>query len=139
MPGDKRGFVEWHEGWKPPNPHLEEFAKSAMKESALLLSHDERALIETTVGDHCQIRIWHLWAVSARSNHVHVVVTSRDYKPMTVRDQLKAWCSRRLKERFQPDRKRFWAEGGSYRCLFDEDSLAQAIQYTLDGQDKSRI
>jgi hypothetical protein len=38
-----------------------------------------------------------LHAVNCRSNHVHVVVTAnRD--PDEVREQFKAWCTRRLKQ-----------------------------------------
>ncbi|MBI2825478.1 MAG: hypothetical protein HYX69_12400 [Planctomycetia bacterium] len=84
-------------------------------------------------------------AVNCRSNHLHIVVTAREH-PDDVRDQFKAWCTRRLKE-FQhqrtptgshealPVRTRWWAERGSKRYINDADSLEAAILYVRDAQD----
>lgn len=68
-----------------------------------------------------------------------------------VRNQLKAWCTRRLKElearRQQasgdsrndiPLRENWWAERGSQRFINDQDSLEDAILYVRDGQDALR-
>jgi hypothetical protein len=56
-------------------------------------------------------------------------------------NQLKAWCTRRLKERersLQPAgetvRKNWWTQRGSTRCLNDEASLAEVIHYVLHEQ-----
>ena len=70
-----------------------------MTEDACLLVEERRRLVEKkqTVADHCHVRGWALHAVNCRSNHIHVVVTA-DRDPDTVRDQFKAWCTRRLKE-----------------------------------------
>jgi hypothetical protein len=70
---------------------------------------------------------------------VHVVVTA-DQPPKIVRNQLKAWCTRRLKEletiRTQtPIRENWWTERGSQRFLNDTASLEAAILYVRDGQD----
>jgi hypothetical protein len=91
-----------------------------------------------------------LHAVNCRSNHAHVVVTA-DQAPKIVRNQLKAWCSRRLKELeavrhdaqgrevdATPLRENWWAERGSQRFINDSESLEAAILYVRDGQDKPR-
>jgi REP element-mobilizing transposase RayT len=68
-----------------------------MTEDACSLDNEQRKLVETTIADHCRIRGWYLHTVNCRTNHVHVVVTaSRD--PDEVREQFKAWCTRKLKE-----------------------------------------
>ncbi|GIX03803.1 MAG: hypothetical protein KatS3mg113_0809 [Planctomycetaceae bacterium] len=77
LPGDSRGWVQWDEwGVKPPDPEQESAARRRMVEAAVLLTAEQRALVEQTIRDHCRIRGWHLHAVNARSKHVHVVVTA---------------------------------------------------------------
>ena len=68
---------------------------------------------------------------------MHVVVTA-ELDPKEVRDQLKAWCTRKLKEycreRADRVRKKWWTAGGSRRFIGDEESLEAAIRYVLEGQ-----
>lgn len=73
--------------------------------------------------------------MQARSNHVHVVVTAEGCRPETVRDQLKAWCTRRLKEIY-PTRREFWTEGASRRWINNQVDLEAAIRYVLEAQDR---
>lgn len=97
LPGDERGWVRYKLGWQPPDPPRKLEAQARMTEAACVLGQGERDVVERTIADHCRIRGWVLHAVNGRSNHVHVVVSAqRD--PAEVRDQLKAWCTRRLKE-----------------------------------------
>ena len=119
-----------------------------MAEDACRLDLSQRDVVQQQVTETCQFRGWPLHAVNCRSNHVHVVL-SADQSPKVVRNQLKAWCTRRLKE-LEGKRQvalgragtgirgNWWAERGSQRFINDEDSLEAAILYVLDGQDKSR-
>ena len=68
-----------------------------MTEDACILDLEQRRLVEKTIADHCRIRGWELHAVNCRTNHLHVVVTA-DRDADTVREQFKAWCTRKLKE-----------------------------------------
>ena len=59
-----------------------------------------------------------------------------------VRDQLKSWCQRRLKDRQRLDgiieanlREHWWTRKGSVRHLYDDESMEAAITYTLEAQD----
>ncbi|MEZ6097214.1 MAG: transposase [Pirellulaceae bacterium] len=113
-------------------------AASEMKETAFIMTPDDREVVEATVLKHCEIRDWSLHAVNARSNHMHVVVTSSGYSPETVRDQFKAWCSQKLKSSY-PERKRFWTEGASRRYLNTEEELEAAVMYVRDAQDRKGI
>jgi REP element-mobilizing transposase RayT len=92
-------------------------------------------VVEDTIRKHCAVRDWHLHAVNARTNHVHVVVTAVGYEPETVRDQFKAWCTRRLKAS-ESARTRFWTEGGSCRWINQEADLEAAVFYVIEGQDR---
>jgi REP element-mobilizing transposase RayT len=142
MPGDERGWEKWHRGYQVPQPRLADWCRQQMVDSAVFLTEIQRQCVNTTVANHCRIRNWHLHAVNCRSNHCHVVVTARNYDGEVVRDQLKSWCKRKLKDEMRTHcrdaaaiREHWWAKNGSIRYVFDDDSLAAAIQYTLDAQD----
>ena len=59
-------------------------------------------------------------------------------------DQFKAWCTRRLKEMAaeidafagRTPRLNWWTQRGSKRWINDEESLAEAIGYVVEGQDR---
>ena len=142
LPGDARGWV-WKGRWavQSPEPDLERQARERMAEPPVLLTPEQRSIVEQTIGDHCHRRGWTLHAVQARTNHVHVVVTA-DRDPDPVRDQLKAWCSRRLSDAAglvqtvakNAGRRRWFTEGGDKELIDNEEYLANAIQYVLEGQ-----
>lgn len=81
--------------------------------------------------------------MNCRSNHLHIVVAA-DLSPDRIRDQFKAWCSRRLNElayRRHGDkmklRRRWWAERASMCFFIDEAGLQAAVTYVLEAQDHS--
>ena len=141
LPGDERGWVKRGKGFQLPDPVLELTSRSRMTESACTLAAEQRELVEQTIADHCDIRGWQLHAGQCRSNHVHVVVTA-DQAPEIVRDEFKAWCTRRLKElqrSVRPTdkaRKKWWTEKGSRRYIGDQESLEAVIVYVRDAQDR---
>ncbi len=136
LPGDDRG---WKRRGVPEiqreNPLFVAMARSQLREPAFRLSVSDRQIVEATIRDHCRVRSWHLHAANARSNHVHVVVTAAGYRPDAVRDQFKAWCTRRLKEA-GATRSRFWTEGACCRWLNHDDALEAAVHYVIDAQDR---
>ena len=137
LPGDERGW--WRQGkWHQANELFREMAASEMKESPFILSREDRDIVEQTIAKHCEIRGWNLHTARARTNHVHVVVTAPGYKPETVRDQFKAWCTRKLKPT-HPGRERFWTEGGSRRWINHENDLEAAIVYVNEAQDRKGL
>jgi len=136
LPGDAKGWVEFKHGWKLPEPVLELECASRMTEDACKLDAIQRQIVESQVLETCQHRNWELHAVNCRSNHIHIVVSAFETNPKKIRADIKAWCTRRLKERSMPDRKNWWAERGSIRWVWNQQSLATAVEYTTDGQDK---
>jgi GAF domain-containing protein len=132
LPGDVRGWVKsgaW--GIQAPDPEREEQSRELMVEEAVLLTPAQRDIVEQTVRDHCRIRGWLLHAV---------VAADRD--PETVRDQFKAWCSRKLSDQAgltkvvakKAGRRHWFTEGGDVEVIEDEEYLANAIRYVLEGQ-----
>ena len=142
LPGDGRGWVKWGEaGIKPPDPELEQKARSSMVEPPVVLTKSSGLWSNRPSATIVEIRSWNLHAVSARTNHVHVVVTAnRD--PKDVRDQFKAWCSRKLSDAAglvrtvakKAGRRHWFTEGGDAEVIDNEEYLANAIRYVHEGQ-----
>lgn len=115
--------------------------RKRMVESAVFLSSEQRTIVEQTIRDHCRIRGWGLHAVNVLTNHVHVVVTA-EHDPVAVRDQFKAWCSRKLSDAAglvvpigkRAGRRHWFTEGGHVESIEDEKYLSNAITYVLHGQ-----
>lgn len=135
LPGDKRGWVEYHRGWQLPDPMLESEAKARMADDACRLTREQRDAVEIQIGLTCRHRGWDLHAVNCRSNHIHVIVSAAQTHPKKIRGDLKAWATRCLKQQFDPQRKNWWSERGSIRFLYDEESLESAVIYVTDAQD----
>jgi len=138
LPGDERGWVEKPGEFREPDPNREAAARAFMTESALTLDNEQRVIVEQTITEHCRIRGWTLHAVNCRTRHVHVVVTAPGRQPDVVMDQLKAWCTRRLKDRDRGGgiavRSNWWTQGGSKRWINNPTSLDEAIYYVLECQ-----
>jgi REP element-mobilizing transposase RayT len=140
LPGDDRGWVEYQGGFRLPDPLLELECSARMAEDACRLTERQRERVEQQVGETCRYKGWILHAVYCGSNHVHVVLTA-PAPPKIIREQLKAWCTRRLNEQ-QTDsqvpeearRHQWWSERGSIRWIFTESDLAAAVDYVLNQQ-----
>ena len=142
LPGDSRGWIKPnYQGVQEPDPKLEQDARSLMAEAEVVMSPAQRVLIELTIQDHCRIRNWQLHAFNVRTNHIHVVVTA-DRDAVEVRNQLKAWCSRRLSDEcglkkavaVKAGRRRWFTEGGEQKRIENEEYLQNAIRYAIEGQ-----
>jgi REP element-mobilizing transposase RayT len=142
LPGDQRGWFRKRGGPQLPNLILELEAALRMSENAMTLNLEQRRLVVKTIADHCVIRKWILHAVNCRSNHVHAVVTAPNRAIEVPREQLKAWCTRKLKERERrlagdlaaAVRENWWTERGWDEYVDDEKSLAEVNMYVRDGQ-----
>ena len=129
-------WVEYRHGWQLPDTVLELESQARMTEDACLLTSKERVIVERPVAETCQHRGWTLHAVNAQPNHVHVVVTA-DRDPQEVRNQFKAWCSRKLSDAAGltekvakgAGRRHWFSEGGDAEHIDSEGYLANCIAY----------
>ena len=125
------------DGAQEPQPRLAQWRRERLKHAVLLLTPEQRATAERECQRHCDHRGWRLWAASARSNHVHAVVTAVGYSGKTVRDQFKANCTRGLREQWSVFRDRpVWTVGGDWECINCEDDLDVVCQYVSQAQDR---
>jgi REP element-mobilizing transposase RayT len=137
LQGDEHGWRRRRKGDQPPQPRLAAWHRERLKHDVLLLSSEQRVNVEQACQQHCDHRGWRLWAVNARSTHVHAVITAAGYSGKTVRDQLKANCTRALREQEAAfcDRP-VWTFGGDWRCINDEDDLEAVCIYVGESQDR---
>ncbi len=136
LPGDDRGWVEYHHGWQLPNADLERFCRACMKEKQCLLSILERAIVLEQILETCKFRKWVHFASDCRSNHAHIVIGATNTHSKKIRADIKAWCTRRLRERSRPEQENWWAERGSTRYVWTEESLARVLDYVTLAQDR---
>ena len=139
LPGDARGWIEYRHGWQLPDAAHELEARARMTENACTLTPHERVIVEQQVRETCEHRGWILHAVNCRSNHMHAVISAPNTHPKKVCADIKAWCTRRLKELSDPTRDNWWAERGSVRWIFREKSLETVILYVTEAQDRKHL
>jgi REP element-mobilizing transposase RayT len=137
LQGDERGWRRRGKGLQNPQPRLADWRRERLKYEIQLLSLEQRNVVEEECRKHCDHRCWKLWEVNARTNHVHAVVTAVDCSGKTVRDQLKANCTRGLREKWAAFRDRqVWSVGGDWECINSEDDLETVCQYVREAQDR---
>ncbi len=137
LPGDARGWRHRTEGGKLPQPRLEQWSQSQLKHDIVLLDDTMRGVAEAAIEEICDFRRWHLWAVSVRTNHAHVVVTAPEYAPELVRDQLKAKATRELRSSFAIWNSRpVWTSKGDIEFLDTEEDIENCVVYLTEAQDR---
>ncbi len=137
--GDAPGSVDQEHNqvgtpWLPADPELRTSASKHMTQEPYLLDAPRREVTRDAVVEECKFRGWSVLALHVRSNHVHLVVTA-SREPEFVMRACKATASKRLNEAGfdHPDRKR-WTSHGSTKYLWHEESVAAAVNYTLNCQ-----
>ncbi len=108
-----------------------------MNHPILLLDIPARDCVENAIADHCDHRGWKLWAQSVRSNHAHAVISASEVKPPTVREQLKANGTGKLRRlQTQWIDRPVWTAKGWIEFLDTDDDLETVIAYTDTAQDR---
>ena len=137
LQGDERGWRSRRKGEQLPQPRLASWHRDRLKHDVIILSPEQRLVVEQECRHHCDHRGWRLWAVNARSTHIHVVAAAAGVSGKRVRDQLKANCTRGMREQWRVfcDRP-VWTQGGDWECINNEDELETVCQYVLEAQDR---
>ena len=90
--------------------------------------------MELACAEHCNARGWSLLAVNARTNHVHIVVVA-DSDPNVVRNQLKANCTRQLRQQETPlIVEKTWAKGADVEILETDQDIYDCVTYVMEAQ-----
>ena len=137
--GDSRGAINrfnnrYRDPYLPVNEGWQHHNRKKLKTHPFILGAMERGSVEKAIRETCQIRKWDLRAVNVRTNHVHSVVAA-DRQPTLVLNAFKANATRQLREnKLWPHPFSPWAHKGSKVLLWNERSIANAIDYVLYGQ-----
>ena len=137
--GDKRGSIDrFHNKYMTPyiapNETWRSYNEGNLKTEPLILNSHQRRTVKAAIRETCDFRRWWLRAINVRTNHVHSVVTANK-APGLVLNAFKANATRALKaNRLWVYDHSPWADKGSQRRLWNERSVANAIDYVLNGQ-----
>ena len=133
--GDTRGSVTKNGQFIAPNEHWVRSEMQNLNDPPLLLSPEQRSMVEQALRELCLKRHWSLHEVNVRSNHIHIVVTAVEIKPEKVMSDLKAKATRRLRKmKIISDTQKPWTERGSTRYLFTQEEFDNACHYVKDCQ-----
>lgn len=137
LQGDARLWRSRGKGSQSPQPLLEQWHRDRLKHDVILLNADQRSAVENETARLCDFRKWKLWNANARSNHVHLIVSSPGFNGAKVRDQIKANCTRVIRQDWPVfiDRP-VWTVGGDWQSVNSEEELEQVILYTAEAQDR---
>lgn len=138
--GDKKWSVDRH-GYniygapkRPRNSNLAVKMRTNLKHAPTIFNHEQRNAIEDAIREVCVNRGYTLYAVNARTNHLHSVVAAQR-KPEPIRNAFKSYATRKLRELGLVDPElQVWARRGSRRYLGKAKYRAQAVEYSLYGQ-----
>lgn len=138
LPGSAKGWVDAQHRIPgspvcAPDPRVEGYWKSRLNETPWVLDYDARRLTLQTIVTVCERRQWPIYAVHVRTNHIHAVI-SAEVTPERVLCDLKAHSTRAFRSRTDAPRRRYWANHGSTRYLWNQASVNAAIDYVLNGQ-----
>ena len=137
--GDQRGAIDRkHNRLGDPIvehvPSLLSHREASLQQAAMILTSEQRACAELAMRETCRLRDWTIHALNVRTNHVHTVVTGQ-VEPGRILGDLKRWATRGLREqRLVGTDRLVWAEDGSKQWLWDSKTVADACDYTMNGQ-----
>jgi REP element-mobilizing transposase RayT len=142
--GDQRGSVDrLHanpgEETLAPDPARMRATAGRMRGPRVELSAEARALVRAALLEHATICGWEIQALNVRTAHVHVVVANAGIPAERMMTSFKAWATRKLRAGGRVAAgSAVWTHHGSTRYLWDEASVASAVDYVVDGQDLPR-
>lgn len=138
--GDERTSIDrFHHMYRaariPHNATWRRYNELQLKSEPVILNAERRGLVEDAIREVCKFRGWSLHAVNARTNHVHAVVAIGPAKPERALNDFKSYSTRRMRENgcWHCDHSP-WVDKGSKRYLWNERSIALAVDYVVNGQ-----
>jgi REP element-mobilizing transposase RayT len=129
LPGDQRGWTSHGRGAQSENPSIEKYARQHSRSDPVKLDRVQRHCVIEEIQSYCKFRGWMCYAVTCQSNHVHVVLQTRQ-DPLRVMAKLKTRCTRGLHKQYLRFKGiQIWAARGSVTSLPDLSARLEAVQY----------
>jgi len=118
----------------PANKNLHQTEQTQLKYPPIKLNECQRLVVENAIREVCINRHYELFALQARTNHVHIVVSVVG-KPESVMNSFKAYATRHLRNQgLLSTESKLWSRHGSTRYLWTEKHIEIAVEYVVDGQ-----
>jgi REP element-mobilizing transposase RayT len=143
--GDERGSTDrrFHNRFGSPKiaPDADKVSTRSrmLKSPAFILGPRERIVVEEAIKETCGIREYSMYALNARSNHVHVV-TGNSGEPERMMNAFKANATRALRSaRLLGDNEKAWSRHGSTKYLWTDAEITNAIDYVLYSQGEELV
>lgn len=108
---------------------------ASLKSEPRNLAWKQRQSVDHAICQVCTHRQWLVHVLNVRTNHVHAVISIGQTKPERALNAFKAYATRQMREDgnwrepYGP-----WEDKGSKRYLWNERSLAFAIDYVINGK-----
>lgn len=135
----KRGWVD-AQHCIPGSPMLvsdpirEAWWRAHLKELPWTIEPEAGQVTHEALRSVCRHRQWIAHALHVRMTHVHAAVAG-DVRPERMLCDFKAYATRALRSAFpEVRRRRYWADHGSTRYLWNEVSFRAAVDYALNQQ-----
>lgn len=138
--GDKRGSIdrchnEYKSPYLPRSDRRRDLNRRKLRSKPVTLDANQRKSVADAVREVCSYRQWDLHALNVRTNHVHVVVSVGLANPERALNSFKSYATRHMRQHgIWRESHSPWADKGSKRYLWNERSLASAIDYVVNGQ-----
>jgi len=114
-----------------PNDDLMETMRHRMKQKPYSWDKTKRLIVRDSVVEVCRYRIWNLFALHVRTNHLHALVGAPS-PPEPVMNDFKRYTSRNLNlAGVDPTGRRRWAGHGSTKYLWTRERFLEALNYVL--------
>lgn len=122
-PGDP--FIGRNDGWADSE-------RSRARGEPVLLSHEQRAFVESTIPELCERGGWtyHMCAAPPppQNDHIHLLVDALpSIHGKDIRKWLKRWLTERMNAQF--GRRDWWVEAGSTKPVKDAAYFANVFEY----------
>ena len=124
-----RKHNEYKSPLAPADPELEARSRASASDTEVSLTVPQRKVVEEAIRDVAERYGWTIHAIAIQSDHGHVVI-SAPRPGDQLREALKAVASKRLNKQF--GKRRWWAEGGSDKYLWERDYFDNAVKYVRD-------
>src|SRR6478672_5180800 len=138
--GDERGSVDRNHNIYgtpriKPNSNWKAYIETELNNPPVKLNAQMRRSIERAIRDTCEKRRWRLNAMNIRTNHAHCVVSIGSYDPDRALAAIKANATRQMRaDGCWPHDYSPWVDKGSKRRLWNEKSVCEACDYTINRQ-----
>jgi REP element-mobilizing transposase RayT len=138
--GDERGSVDRHNNVYrtrriPRNSNWEKFNKGQLLHPPVSLNAAMRKSVEIAIRNLCEKRGWELLAINICTNHGHVVINIFGGYVDQALIAIKARSTHQMRQdQLWIHGHSPWADKGSKRRLWNENSIWEAVNYVLNEQ-----